>query len=143
MNIYLLVGFFGTFKENKLLATLPKWGPSFSVSVDVKFNSWVKKVTPKARWIQMIHFIESSKDKGKRACCEGGTMVPAVKIYKRGGKHLEFSMGLGKKGFGDRSFKIKKGKWYSILISQKLVDGKVGTSNEDSYVTHFLNSVLV
>ena len=136
---YILVGFFGTFKRNKLLATLPKWGPIFSVSLDVKLESF----SGKDDLLRLIQFIEASKDSGS-SCCDVGTRVPAINIYKKKGKTFEFAMGLGKKDFADRNYKVKKGKWYSIHITQKLEDGTVGWSTARLfYLLQFLNSVLV
>ena len=102
----------------KLLTTLPKWGPIFSISLDVKLNS----ISGKDNWLKLIQFIESSKDVG-HGCCAVGTRVPSVKIYK---KKFEFAMGM-EKDFTDNKYKIEKGKWYSILMTQKLENGTVGT----------------
>ena len=97
----------------------------------------------KADWLRLIQFIEASKDKGS-GCCDVGTRVPAINIYQKKGRTFEFAMGLGKKDFADRKYKIKKGKWYSIHITQKLEDGTVDwTTARLFYFIQFLNSVLV
>ena len=82
----------------------------------------MNSITGKDNWLRLIQFIESSKDVGN-GCCAVGTRVPSVKIYQ---KKFEFAMGM-EKNFVDNKYKIFKGKWYSILITQKLENGKVGT----------------
>ena len=74
--------------------------------------------------MRLIQFIEASKEAGKKLN-DVGARVPALNIYQKEGKTFEFAMGLGKKDFTDRKYKVKKGKWYSILITQKLEDGTV------------------
>ena len=111
-------GFSGTFQKDKLLATVPEWGPVFSVSLDVKLNS----LSGKDAWL--IQFIEASKDKGL-GCCDVGTRVPAIKIDKREGQQLEFAMGLAGKDFINTEYRVKKDKWYRIVITQTTVDKKV------------------
>ena len=49
--------------------------------------------------------------------------MPSVKIYK---KKFEFAMGM-EKDFVDNKYRVEKGKWYSILMTQKLENGTVGT----------------
>ena len=50
--------------------------------------------------------------------------MPSVKIHQ---KRFEFAMGMKGKDLADKNYKIKKGKWYSILMEQKLENGTVGT----------------
>ena len=83
----------------------------------------MNSITGKDNWLKLIQFIESSKDVG-RGCCAVGTRVPSVKIHQ---KRFEFAMGMKGKDLADRKYKVKKGKWYSILITQKLENGTVGT----------------
>ena len=111
-------GFSGTFQDDKLLATVPEWGPVFSVSLDVKLNS----LSVKDAWL--IQFIEASKDSGS-GCCDVGTRVPAIKLDKREGQTFEFAMGLGGKDFTNKKHPVKKGKWYRIVITQTLIAEKV------------------
>ena len=120
-------GLSGSFQEDKLLSTVPEWGPVFSVSLDLKLSS----LSVKDAWL--IQFIEASKDSGP-GCCDVGTRVPAIKLDKWGQK-FEFYMGLGKMTSADRTldwkyfthtkYPVKKGKWYRIVITQTLIDGKV------------------
>ena len=81
----------------------------------------------KADWLRLIQFIEASKDKGS-GCCDVGTRVPGITLDNRKEPKFEFSMELGKKNFMDRNYKVKKGKWYSILLEQTLEDGTVGST---------------
>ena len=111
-------GLSGSFQEDKLLSTVPEWGPVFSVSLDLKLSS----LSVKDAWL--IQFIEASKDSGP-GCCDVGTRVPAIKLDKREGQNFEFSMGLGGKDFTHTKYPVKKGKWYRIVITQTLIDGKV------------------
>ena len=83
----------------------------------------MNSISGKDDWLRLIQFIESSKDVG-RGCCGVGTRVPSVKIHQ---KRFEFAMGMKGKDLADRKYKVKKGKWYSILITQKLENGTVGT----------------
>ena len=111
-------GFSGTFQKDKLLATLPEWGPTFFVSLDVKLNS----LGVKDGWL--VQFIESSKDSGA-GCCDVGTRVPAIKLDNTEGQQFEFAMGLGGKDFNKTTYQVKKDKWYRIVITQTTVDKKV------------------
>ena len=80
----------------------------------------------KADWSNLIHFIEDGADTSEGfGCCSVGSRVPSINIDQRNRPKFEFAMGLGKDDFVNRDFKIKKGKWYEILITQRLEDGKV------------------
>ena len=111
-------GFSGTFQKDKLLATVPEWGPIFSVSLDVMLKSLIGKDA----WL--VQFIEASKDRGS-GCCEVGTRLPGIKLDKTEERQLEFAMGLGGKDFTDTKYQVKKGKWYRIVITQTPINEKV------------------
>ena len=95
---------------------MPKWGPIFSIDIDVKLGSL--EAEDKAL-LNLIQFIESTRDIGP-GCCDLGSAVPSIKLHQ---KQLQFSMGFEK--LVSNLYKVKKGKWYEILITQKLEDEKV------------------
>ena len=121
------LGLSGDVKKNTEIGTISNWGPQFWVSFDLKINSHVSG--NKGGWNSVLSF---KSDGGARNLGQIGDRIPAILFNKKG--FLHFTSGVN--GNSNHVFNfdsIKSNKWYSIVIEQKRVKGKVCKKNLKNY----------
>ena len=117
-------GFSGKIEKNTEIATIPRWGPWFRVSFDLKINSY--RSVNKGGWSSVIAF---KKDGGESNLEKIGDRIPAVFLNKK--ESLHFSSGVsGKRNHNFDFISIKLKKWYGIVIEQTRDKGKVRESDK-------------
>ena len=109
---YFCLGYSGTVTRNKLISTINKFGPQYSVVFDVIVNSAGKG------WSSIIRFTSTDNN-----CCNHGDRVPAVFYNSDGFLYITSSVNdIGNYGF---NYDIDLKKWYHIEIVQANKNGKV------------------
>ena len=72
-------------KKNNLLATIPTWGPTYKVSMELKVNSFdgpkfsLNQAEPGSEMAEILRFTTTEND-----CCGIGDSIPAIFANKRG-----------------------------------------------------------
>ena len=64
--------------SDKLVASLPTWGPAFRISLDLYINSY-KTIDADADWAEIL-FVTSTMNQ----CCNIGDRIPAMFAHKDG-----------------------------------------------------------
>ena len=120
-------GVSGVVNRNTEIATIPRWGPWFRVSFDLKINSY--RFGNKGGWSSVIAF---KKDGGESNLGKIGDRIPAVFLNKKRGS-LHFASGVnGKRNHNFDFISIKLKKWFGIVIEQTRDKGKVRESDKKS-----------
>ena len=88
--------------------TIPKWGPSFCVSMDLKINSW------NSGSYESIFRVAGTKGN----CCKLGQRYPALWTAPKKG-HIHIAANHGTNGNWWKNVKVVSGKWFRVDISQK------------------------
>ena len=88
----------------QLLATIPSWGPEFTLSLELFINSFPDAAT---NYAEVIRFTKSAVD-----CCDYGTRIPA--IFIKVGDILEVSPPGGASG----QINVHINTWYKINLIQ-------------------------
>ena len=107
------------------LATIPKWGPSFKISFDLKINSFGSDPDYEeypAEW-NGYSSVLAFKGNGGLDCCSHGDRVPVINLRQDG--DLVFSHSVGEDTSHEFRYNIAElNQWYNIVVEQ-------GPSEED------------
>ena len=90
--------------RDQLLATIPSWGPEFTLSLELFINSFPDATT---NYAEVLRFSNTDNN-----CCEYGTRIPA--IFIKAGDLIEVSP----PGAAPGQIKVNLNTWYKINISQ-------------------------
>ena len=102
------------FERNKLISTIPSWGPLFRINFDVYLDSLG------SGWQSLLAF------KGNNAASNIGEFGDRVPIIELNDGKLYFLTAInGNPNFHFTPRGVQVGKWYKIIIEQNLVNGKV------------------
>ena len=105
--------------NNRLLDTLPSWGPEFQISFDIKMTSFAGSY-----YKSIISFTNNPGH-----CCAVGERIPAI-FLKIDTKQLHVGTQIDSNGNSwANSKRVEINTWYNLKITQKLdsSDGKVCT----------------
>jgi len=112
---------------NRELATIPKWGPSFKISFDLKINSFGSDPDYEeypAEW-NGYSSVLAFKGNGGLDCCSHGDRVPVINLRQDG--DLVFSHSVGEDTSHEFRYNIAElNQWYNIVVEQ-------GPSEEDKF----------
>ena len=97
-------------KRNNKLKTIPQWGPTYSVSFDIKVNS----INPNTTLANVLHFSDFGRD-----CCEIGDRIPGIWITNE--SQVLISSSLNDKGNDIVQAEINLKSKFTIDIEQKQV----------------------
>ena len=104
--------------QNNLLSTLPIWGPSFRISLDLYINSFDGPNLKNGMLAELLRF--TSRDGN---CCAVGDRIPAVFTDKRG--FIQVATQLGNAGNKWRNVKLSQKTWHRLDILQYTWNDKV------------------
>ena len=90
--------------RDQLLATIPSWGPEFTLSLELFINSFPDAAT---NYAEVLRFTNSAVD-----CCAYGTRIPS--IFLKVGNILEVSPPGGEPG----QVNVIINTWYKISMNQ-------------------------
>ena len=105
--------------NNRLLDTLPSWGPEFQITFDIKMTSFAG-----SNYKSIISFTSNPGH-----CCDVGDRIPAI-LLKMDTKQLHVGTQIDSNGNSwANSKRVEINTWYNLKITQKLdsSDGKVCT----------------
>ena len=114
-----------SFGNNRLLDTLPSWGPEFQITFDIKMTSFAG-----SNYKSIISFTSNPGH-----CCDVGDRIPAV-LLKMDTKQLHVGTQIDSNGNSWANSKwVVLNTWYNVKITQKLdsSDGKVCTLNVECH----------
>ena len=121
--------------NNRLLDTLPSWGPEFQISVDIKMTSFAG-----SHYKSIISFTNNPGH-----CCDVGDRIPAI-LLKMDTKQLHVGTQIDSNGNSWANSKsVEINTWYNMKMTQKLdsSDGKVCTLSVDCYQSKNFLDILV
>ena len=90
--------------RDQLLATIPSWGPEFTLSLELFINSFPDAAT---NYAEVLRFTNTDNN-----CCEYGTRIPAIWI--KNGDIIEVSPPGGAPG----QVNVIINTWYKISMNQ-------------------------
>ena len=104
--------------SDKLVASLPTWGPAFQISLDLYIKSY-ENIDADADWAEIL-FVTSTMNQ----CCNIGDRIPALFAHKDG--YIKTSTQIGNEG--SKSFEhapLDVTTWYAVELLQHLEEDKV------------------
>ena len=101
-----IAGFSGEFEADRLIATLPKWGPEFCIT----FEIFIRTVS-KAEWCSAFLFTTTGSGGG-----EFGNRIPG--IWTRNTNILYLPTQIGTNGNYGHSASISLETWYTVKLEQ-------------------------
>merc|ERR1711915_196597 len=114
---------------NNLLATIPKWGPSFYVKFDLKVSSFKSKAGHP--YSAVLHFTSTNN-----VCCGFGSRVPGVFLTEDGNKAI-FAMSVdGNRLIHILSPGLHEHRWYHFEIRQEKGDFQLFCDGSRFYQYH-------
>ena len=104
--------------QNNLLSTLPTWGPTFRISLDLYINSFNGPNLKNGKLAELLRFTSREGN-----CCVIGDRIPAVFTNKRG--FIQVATQIGTQGNKWRNVKLNKKTWHRLDILQYTWNNKV------------------
>ena len=105
--------------QNNLLSTLPIWGPSFRISLDLYINSFDGPNLKNGMLAELLRF--TSRDGN---CCVIGDRIPAIFTHKRG--FIQVATQIGTHGNKVKNVNLIEKTWYRVELVQRVFsDNKV------------------
>ena len=94
--------------KGNLLATIPKHGPLFEISFDVKVESWI------GAWGSIVRFASLDDNSGSV-----GARIPAVWTHVSKKDYLHVCTAIGNSGNSCKDIKTPgPNKWFNVILSQ-------------------------
>ena len=94
--------------KGNLLATIPKHGPHFEISFDVKVESWI------GAWGSIVRFASLDDNSGSV-----GARIPAVWTHVSKKDYLHVCTAIGSSGNSCKDIKTPgPNKWFNVILSQ-------------------------
>ena len=112
------------------ISTISTWGPSFTVSLDLKVQSFTPPNMKLGAWAELLRLTTTDND-----CCRIGDRAPAIFTHKDGYLHITTQIGNN----GNRAWyvTIQENRWYTLEMSQyKLHDKVTQLPRYNSYHTN-------
>ena len=104
-------------ENNKLVFSVPRWGPTFKISFEVNILSF-SNCNPD-KMANLLTFTATDND-----CCEIGDRVPALFINSQG--FLQVANHIDEDGnWIDRSPHLNQNQWYMIEVEQYIEHNEV------------------
>ena len=96
----------------QLLATLPTWGPEYSLAFNLVIHSYDGPGLKQGRWAELLRFTTTQRD-----CCGIGDRLPALWTDKATGTVYVFTQ-LGEQGNWNKNFPLETKRCYSLELVQ-------------------------
>ena len=100
------------------MATVPSWGPSFIVSLNLYINSFDGENLMQDKWAELIRFTSTDNN-----CCAIGDRIPA--IFANKGGFIQVATQLWRKGNRWKNINLDVQTWYNIEMKQFSQNNKV------------------
>ena len=100
------------------ISPITTWGPSFTVSLDVKVHSFTPPNLKHGAWAELLRLTTTDND-----CCRIGDRAPAIFTHKDG--YLHITTQIGNNGNRVWDITIQEKRWYSLELSQYKLHDKV------------------
>ena len=97
-------------QNDHLIATLPSWGPTYKVSLDLYVNSFP---SGQPSWAEILRFSTSDQN-----CCYPGDWSPLLMLD--GESRLLVCGGTTSRGNWCRRLEISSNKWYKVELEQRI-----------------------
>lgn len=110
-------GVTGDVKRNTEIGAIARWGPQFTVSLDLKIHSWVKG------WWGWSNILDFKSDGGKTNMRKYGDRIPSIFAHRKGFLHFTSAVN-GNKNYAVNFHRIALNKWNKIYIYQSKLFGK-------------------
>lgn len=105
-------------RQDNLVATVPSWGPSFIVSLNLYINSFEGENLMKDKWAELLRFTSTDNN-----CCAIGDRIPA--IFANKGGFIQVATQLWRKGNRWKNINLDVQTWYNIEMKQFSQNNKV------------------
>ena len=99
--------------SHNLLTTLPTWGPTFKVSVDIFINSFHGKNLKDGAWAEILRFTNTTNNRDNL-----GDRLPAVFTHKDGYIIVASQIGDDNNYLIGGHIHLKKKTWHKLEITQ-------------------------
>ena len=99
--------------SHNLLTTLPTWGPTFKVSVDIFINSFHGKNLKDGAWAEILRFTNTTNNRDNL-----GDRLPAVFTHKDGYIIVASQIGDNNNYLIGGHIHLKKKTWHKLEITQ-------------------------
>ena len=100
------------------MATVPSWGPSFIVSLNLYINSFDGENLMQDKWAELLRFTSTDNN-----CCAIGDRIPA--IFANKGGFIQVATQLWRKGNRWKNINLDVQTWYNIEMKQFSQNNKV------------------
>ena len=120
-NKPIILGLSGVVQRNNEIGTIRFWGPAFRVSFDLKINSHVSGT--ESGWASVLSF------KGNGGRIKGRNLearIPTMFLNNKGSLHFT------NPGQKKMALQMTLNKWYSVVVEQRAVAGKVRKQKENN-----------
>ena len=103
--------------QDNLLATLPTWGPTFRLTLDLYIHSFDGR-SLNYGFAELLRLTSTESE-----CCAIGDRIPAIFTHRSGNLHIATQIGYNGNTFTD--LKLVKRKWHQLELVQYVQSGKV------------------
>ena len=100
------------------MATVPSWGPSFIVSLNLYINTFDGENLMQDKWAELLRFTSTDNN-----CCAIGDRIPA--IFANKGGFIQVATQLWRKGNRWKNINLDVQTWYNIEMKQFSQNNKV------------------
>ena len=118
------------------MSTIPTWGPSFRISMDLYINSFDGANLKNGKLAELLRFTNTDGN-----CCAIGDRIPAIFTDKRG--FIQVATQIGNAGNKWRNVRLSKKAWHRLDILQYFWNNKVNRSGSVSPDSLILPSLLL
>ena len=106
-QLFAVQGFSGEFEQDRLIATLPKWGPEFYITFDLLIRSM-----DKADWCNAFVFTTNGNSGG-----HWGERLPGIWTHKHG--YIGIFSQIGANPNAQKNIQISLETWYKVEVEQR------------------------
>ena len=103
--------------QGNLLATLPTWGPTFRLTLDLYIHSFAGSGLNNG-FAELVRLTSTDNN-----CCAIGDRIPAIFTHKNG--HLHIGTQIGSRGNQVKNVNLAKRKWHRLELVQYAESSKV------------------
>ena len=100
------------------MASLPTWGPSYRLSLNVYINSFNGRNLRQGKWAELLRVTRTNNN-----CCAIGDRIPAILINKGG--FIQVATNIGNTGNKWKNVNLNEKRWYKLDIIQYQWNNKV------------------
>ena len=104
--------------QENLVDTLPTWGPSYRIFIELYINSFTVSNMAKGKWAEILRFTSTDNN-----CCNIGDRIPAIFTNKNG--FIAINTQIGNKGSKFKAVPLEKETWYGLELLQYEWNNKV------------------